>query len=479
VKKVAVGLSGGVDSAVSALLLKKAGFDVVGVHLYCWPPKSEVEKQGMTREEWIKKNGCRADEDRQMALKTALELGILFKVLDFSEEYNQRVVSYFYSEYEAGRTPNPDVLCNSEIKFGLFLDWALENGFDYVATGHYAKLVGGQDLSSLSFVDYSSLATTSILENGIANESNEAYRLHAFSSDEISCPAAGFSGTQGAESQKATPAQRTLRNPASKGVGYGFDHCFHLSIPKDKHKDQTYFLWKLTQKELAHVLFPLGDYLKSEVREMARKANLSVAERKDSQGICFVGPVNVKEFLARRLKDKPGKVINKDGETVGSHDGVWHYTIGERGGWKIDPVIQNRMMKNGKTPILYIVEKNAEKNLLIVGEADEAIVDHFEVTEMNWIGGVRLPHFVRNDKILVRIRHGGELVKVNRVGGVGLLHLEYKIRNDKGCENDKVRNETIKRLVVMMNKPLMGVASGQSAVFYAREGKMLGGGIIT
>src|SRR3989344_6074461 len=138
--RVAVGISGGVDSAVSALLLKEAGYAVTGVHLYCWPPKSEVEKDGLTREEWIKKNGCRADEDRQMALKTALELEIPFKVLDFSEEYNQRVIKYFYEEYEAGRTPNPDVLCNSEIKFGLFLGWALENGFDYIATGHYARI---------------------------------------------------------------------------------------------------------------------------------------------------------------------------------------------------------------------------------------------------------------------------------------------------------------------------------------------------
>jgi len=154
-KKVAVGLSGGVDSAVSAMLLKEAGFEVVGVHLYCWPPKSEIERDGITREEWIKKNGCRADEDKMFALKTALEIGIPFKTLDFSEEYNERVIKYFYDEYEAGRTPNPDVLCNSEIKFGLFLEWAIQNGFDYIATGHYAKLLRDTN----SFVESPSLAT--------------------------------------------------------------------------------------------------------------------------------------------------------------------------------------------------------------------------------------------------------------------------------------------------------------------------------
>ena len=234
--RIAVGLSGGVDSAVAALLLKKQGVEVVGIHLYCWPPKSEVEKDGITRVEWIKRNGCRADEDEQMALKTALELGIAFKRLDFSEEYNRRVVDYFYAEYKAGRTPNPDVLCNSEIKFGLFLNWAMENGFDAIATGHYARL--------------------------------EKSRLF---------------------------------------------------IPKDKHKDQTYFLWKLTAKELQKAIFPLGDYLKSEVREMAKKAGLSVADKKDSQGICFVGNVEAREFLARRLKEKKGKVLDVDGIVTGKH----------------------------------------------------------------------------------------------------------------------------------------------------------------
>src|SRR3989344_6222647 len=270
--KVAVGLSGGVDSAVTAYLLKKQGYDVIGVFLYCWPPKSEIEKDGLgpdpansyaiRRAEWIKKNGCRADEDKQAALKTALELDISFRVLDFSEEYNSRVVDYFYAEYEAGRTPNPDVLCNSEIKFGLFLDWALENNFDYIATGHYAKI-----------------------------------RCHG---DTVS-----------------------------------------LSIPKDKHKEQTYFLWKLTEKELKHVLFPLGDYLKSEVREIALKNNLTVAKRKDSQGICFIGNVEAREFLSRRLKDKPGIVRDTKGNVIGEHSGVWFYTIGQRGGWKINPKLQN------------------------------------------------------------------------------------------------------------------------------------------
>lgn len=362
-KKVAVGISGGEDSAVAALLLKKAGFDVTGVHLYCWPPKSEIDKDGLTREEWIKKNGCRADEDRSFALKTALELEIPFKVLDFSEEYNKRVIKYFYESYEAGRTPNPDVMCNSEIKFGLFLEWALANGFDYIATGHYAKLMDGR-----------------------------------------------------------------------------------LMIPKDKHKDQTYFLWKLTQKELAHTLFPLGEFDKTEVRQLAVEALLSVAERKDSQGICFVGNVEAREFLARRLKENPGKVVDTHGDEIGKHDGVWVYTIGQRGGWEILPKAQKKYVENGVTPVFYVISKDAKTNILVVGEADEATEDHFEVEEANWINEEP------EQKALVRIRHGGELIPAK---------LE--------------KNGNIK---VSLEKKVRGVASGQSAVFYSKQGECLGGGVI-
>lgn len=378
-KKVAVGLSGGVDSAVSALLLKRAGFEVVGVHLYCWPPKSEIEKDGVTREEWIKKNGCRADEDRASALKTALELEIPFKTLDFSEEYNQQVIKYFYEEYEAGRTPNPDVLCNSEIKFGLFLEWALENDFDYIATGHYGRI--GQTRGS-------------------------------------------------------APTQ--------------------MFIPKDKHKDQTYFLWKLTQKELAHVLFPLGDLEKNEVRVIAKEADLSVADKKDSQGICFVGNVEVREFLARRLKKVPGDVLDKEGNMVGKHDGVWFYTIGQRGGWEMDPKTQklkNSKTEDGDTPIYYVIKKNAITNTLVVGLAEEAVEELFELGEVNIIDPNKKTNWLNIKELFVRIRHGGELIGA-RVA-----------RKEDGYW-------------VELSKSVRGIAAGQSAVFYSGEGECLGGGVI-
>ncbi len=371
--RVAVGLSGGVDSAVSALLLKKEGYEVVGVHLYCYPAKSEIEKDGLTREEWIKKNGCRADEDRQAALKTALELDIPFKVLDFSEEYNNKIIEYFYREYEAGRTPNPDVLCNSEIKFGLFLDWALGNGFDYMATGHYAS----------------------------------------------------------------------LKNSKTQEL--------KLKIPKDKHKDQTYFLWKLTQKELTHVLFPLGNLLKSEVRKIAKEVKLSVAERPDSQGICFVGNVDARKFLARRLREKKGEVKNTKGDTIGTHKGVWFYTIGQRGGWEINPKTQKKYVKEEKTPVFYVVAKEAKKNELTVALEGDEKRQEFGVEGVNWISGAVPPfHGFR-----VRIRHGGELIKAE-LGPIG--------------QPGRTR--------VKMEEGKRGVAPGQSAVFYNEDGECLGGGVI-
>ena len=369
--RVAIGLSGGVDSVVATYLLQKQGYEVVGVFLYCWPPKSEIEKDEMTRKEWMKKHGCRGDEDKKWALKNALKLEIAFEELDFSEEYNKKVVGYFYDEYKKGRTPNPDVLCNSEIKFGLFFEWAMKNGFDYVATGHYAGV-------------------------------------------------------------------------EKKG------EFFRLMRGKDEHKDQTYFLWKLGQKELSKILFPLREYDKEEVRGMAEKQNLPSAKRKDSQGICFVGDVEAREFLKRRLNEKRGLVVDIKGQVVGEHEGIWFYTIGQRGGWKLNRRAQKRFADGGKTPILYVIEKRVSKNELVVGVAKEANKEDMKVGELNWIKGRMEERELRGLK--VRIRHTGELIE---------------------CE---VKREG-EKLLVEMKKKQRGVAAGQSAVFYMDK-ECLGGGVI-
>lgn len=339
--KVAVGLSGGVDSAVSAYLLKEQGYDVVGVYIQCWDEKAD---------------GCTAEEDRADAAKVAAHLGIKFKHLDFIKEYKVKVIEHFYEEYEAGRTPNPDVLCNKEIKFGMFLNWALDEGFDYVATGHYARVEE---------------------KNGM----------------------------------------------------------FNLLRGKDDSKDQSYFLYLLNQDQLSKILFPLGNIKKKEVREIAEKVSFHNAKKSDSVGICFIGEVDIRDFLKKRIDTKTGDVVNSKGEVIGEHDGVWFYTIGQRHGFNVT--------KYHGLP-LYVIKKKVKENQLVVGYAKEGNRDSFDVEDLHWIGEVPKDSF----KCKVRIRHLGQLYPATFNNG------KVELRN-----------------------PIFGVAPGQSAVFYKGD-VTLGGGII-
>lgn len=345
-KKIAVGLSGGVDSSVAAHLLKEQGHDVTGVFMQCWDAKAD---------------GCRADEDRDDAVKVANKLGIKFASLDFIDAYKSKVIDYFYEEYKAGRTPNPDVLCNKEIKFGLFLGWALKEGFDYVATGHYSKVI----------------------------EKDGKFELH-------------------------------------KGA--------------DDSKDQSYFLYLLGQKELSKTIFPLGEITKSDVRKIAKEIGLHTYDKRDSVGICFIGEVDIKDFLSKRIKMHKGVVVDTKGKVMGTHDGAEFYTIGQRHGFEINKYVG--------LP-LYVVDKNVEKNELIVGFAGDANKDSFIVTDSHWVSGKEPDFPLECD---VRIRHLGELFEATV---------------------DKKKNS----LEVKLHDPIFGVAPGQSAVFYANS-KLLGGGVI-
>lgn len=359
--KIALGMSGGVDSSLCAHLLKEQGHEVTGVFLECW-----------------RAPGCRSDEDRADALKVALSLDIPFQVLDFKTAYREKVVEYFFAEYEAGRTPNPDVLCNKEIKFGLFYEWALSNGFEALATGHYAK----------------------------TNDRGE------------------------------------------------------LIIPKDTHKDQTYFLYVLSSEQLQHVLFPLADLSKSDVRTLAKERGIHVASKADSVGICFIGDINVHAFLKERLGEKPGAVVDVSGNVIGRHNGLWFYTIGQRHGFEIDKksVIlapDGQSVEKENFPPFYVIRKDAEKNQLIVGFGGETFQQHFGVRELHWISG-KIPTSIEN--LQVRIRHTGVLMPCT-----------INISNDT--------------TIVHGDKPTQGIAEGQSAVFYQKniDGPTvcLGGGVIT
>jgi tRNA-specific 2-thiouridylase len=347
--KVALGMSGGVDSSVAAHLLIEQGYDVVGVFMQCWDERAD---------------GCKADEDRALAAQTAALLGIKFEHLDMRDDYKSKVMTYFYSEYLLGRTPNPDVMCNKEIKFGLFYDWAMKNGFDYVATGHYA---------------------------------------------------------------------RVRKNKLGK---------YELMQGKDPSKDQSYFLYLLDQNRLAHTLFPIGDMYKTAVRKLAKKLKLPSAERPDSTGICFIGEVDIKDFLQKRIDKKEGKVLDTMGEVIGAHEGVWFYTIGQRHGFKLDKYFGHPM---------YVVSKDVANNTLTVGEEKDAMLRYFEVDQTHWIfdGPLRKRQAATCE---VRIRHLGKIIKAEIIK-----------------ENHIIR--------VKLEQPVFGVAPGQSAVFY-KGATVLGGGII-
>lgn len=371
--KAAVGLSGGVDSALAAARLQEQGYQVTGVFLECF-------------REW----GCRTDEDRKDALGVALKLKIPFKVLDFKKEYRGKVLDWFYREYQKGRTPNPDIVCNQEIKFGMFLKWALGNKFDYVATGHYARVKAV----------YHSLSDT----------------------DNFSLPASeNYLYTHPANSPVAKPSFAGLRKLSEKKIA-----SFHLYQSVDKQKDQTYFLAMLKQEQLAKVLFPIGHLTKKQVRLEAKKRGIHVWNKKDSTGICFIGhDLSFEEFLRREIKEHEGEVVDKTGQAIGKHRGVEFYTIGQRHGFITDSKFKTQNAKP-----LYVVKKDIKNNRLVVGSKKDLGRREFEVEGWSWINSlqVRILQDLRGRTLQVRIRHQGRLIKCKIKGKrVRLEKPEYGI----------------------------------------------------
>ncbi|MDO8676642.1 MAG: tRNA 2-thiouridine(34) synthase MnmA, partial [Candidatus Azambacteria bacterium] len=361
-RKVFVAMSGGVDSSVAALLLKKKGYNVVGVYMKGW---------SLT--------GC-AEEDAADARRVASKLNIPFYIFNFEDEYKKIVVDYMISGYAKGETPNPDVMCNKEIKFGLFLKKALLLGADFIATGHYVRKVVNK-----------------------------------------------------------------------------------LVQAKDGNKDQSYFLWTLTQNQLKYCLFPIGDYNKPQVRALAKKWNLPTAEKPDSQGVCFVGEIDVVGFLKEKLGKNSGPIKTINGETIGSHDGAIFYTIGQRRGIGIKGSLPGEQGK-----IYYVAAKDLKTNTIFVAEGkdENLFANKLTVKNINWISG-KVPELPL--KCLARIRYRQPL---------------------QNCVISSTNNKsnTNKRIFVDFSVPQRAVTPGQSAVFYlpsiarrAKEGDdlvMLGGGII-
>lgn len=356
-QKVFVAMSGGVDSSVAAALLKERGFEVRGVHIKMWSDPSIP---------------CNFKEDRYDAMRVAAKLDIPFETWDFTEEYRKAVVDYMVKEYALGRTPNPDVMCNRHIKFGVFLKKSLESGADFVATGHYVK----------------------------------------------------------------------IQNPKRKS------QSIRLLQAEDKNKDQSYFLWTLTQEQLKYCLFPIGEYVKPEVRALAKKLGLPTAEKKDSQGICFIGEINIRDFLKNYIPTARGGVVTTSGKKIGEHEGLYFYTLGQREGIGI----------GGGIPY-YVVSKDFKRNTLVVAEGpyDKRLFSSgLTVADLNWISGSKLKP---SSSCQARIRYRQPLQRCLIVS---------KTKDEKSKKGS---------LSVIFDDPQRAITPGQSIVFYKKE-EMLGGGII-
>ncbi|PZR27797.1 MAG: tRNA 2-thiouridine(34) synthase MnmA [Azospira oryzae] len=389
-QRVVVGLSGGVDSSVTAYLLQQQGYEVIGMFMKNWHDDSVTIS-----------NECPWLDDSNDAMIVAQHLGIPFQAIDLSKEYKERIVDYMFNEYQSGRTPNPDVLCNREIKFDIFLQAAVKLGAHYVATGHYAR------------------------REEIEVDGKKVYRLLA---------------------------------------------------GKDPNKDQSYFLCQLTQEQLSKALFPVGELLKPEVRAIAKEANLSTAEKKDSQGLCFIGKVHLPEFLQQRLEPKKGKVIELPsssnafkngfadddlvgisksyvftpelGEVVGEHNGAHYYTIGQRRGLNI----------GGYEKPLFVIGTDTNTNTIYTGSGD----DHPGLYRRGLFVPNEDVHWVRNDLAL----KPGE-------------SKEYKarIRYRQPLENCTLHQKE-NGMYVIFERPQRGVTPGQFTAWY-EDDELIGSGVIS
>ena len=384
--RVFVGMSGGVDSSVAAALLVEQGHEVTGVYMKNW----SEDLPGMH---------CPWAEDVADAKRVAVGLGIDFQVFDFQKEYKQNVVDYMIREYQAGRTPNPDVMCNQEVKFKLFLDAALAAGTECIATGHYAR--------------------TFLPAGPVARSAPKNF------SDKLKT----FSG--------AAPPRATRRADSRLSEG-------RLFRAHDDNKDQTYFLYRVTSGALAKTMFPLGDFTKAEVRQMAKERGLWTASKKESMGICFVGQVGIREFLSEYVETSPGDIVDQQtGVVVGRHDGAIFYTLGQRHGLNV----------GGGLPY-YVVGKDMAKNEVYVSRAiDDENLWRKELTlaDVHWIN--QPP---KGDACQIRVRHRAPLIK---------------------AEITRVNDDAGEKVTVQLSEPQRAVAPGQSAVIYDGE-ECLGGGII-
>jgi tRNA-uridine 2-sulfurtransferase len=366
-QKILLAMSGGVDSSVAALLLKKHGYDVVGAFMKNWSDT----KDPLT-------GRCAWRTERKIALRIASQLDIPLITLDFERQYRKDVIEKMFEKYKKGITPNPDIDCNQKIKFPLLLKEAKKRKINLIATGHYARV------------------------------------------------------------------RKNKKNN------------YELLRGKDESKDQSYFLYKINQEELSHCLFPIGEYTKEQIRTIAEKNKFSNYDKKGTVGICFIGKVNLKKFLQKKIKPKKGKILDPNGKVIGEHDGIYYYTIGQRlgprYGFELDRGDKNKPSK------WYVAKKDVKKNIIVAAPEGNIINFRKEVIarDIHFIDNLLINKIKRGNKLKIfsRIRHVGELLPST---------LSY--------------NKKSKQFKIILSKPITGVSEGQAIVLYRGE-KVIGGGEI-
>ncbi len=379
-KKVLVAMSGGVDSSVAALLMKKQGYDVIGAFIKCW----SNSKNGLGKCDW--------QEERKAAMKIASILKIPLITFDFEKEYKKLVVEKMFQDYKHGITPNPDIDCNQKIKFPLLIKTAKKLGADYLVTGHYSRIKE----TKVSLI-------------------NPSFKLLL-------------------KADKKTKKR------------------YELLRGKDESKDQSYFLYRIKQNELKNVLFPIGNYTKKQVREIAKKNKFPNYDKKSTVGICFIGKINLKEFLQKKIKPKKGNILNPEGKIIGQHDGIYYYTIGQRIGPRFGINIEKTDDKK-QLKKWYVARKDVKKNIIIAAPENHLLNFRKEII-------IEQPHWIsekldknKSYNVKSRIRQVGEL-------------LPSKLSYNKN------------KFKVTLKKSITGVSRGQAIVLYKGK-KVLGGGVIS
>ncbi len=362
--KILLAMSGGVDSSVAALILKKQGYEIVGAFMKNWSDT----KNKMTGE-------CSWREERQYAIKIAAQLDIPLITLDFERQYKTQVVDEMFKLYKKGITPNPDVDCNNKIKFPLLWKEAKRLGCDYIATGHYVRI----------------------------KDKKELHRA------------------------------------------------------KDENKDQSYFLYRLTEFDLSHTLFPIGNYTKKQIRLVAEKSHFPNANKKSTVGICFIGKINLKEFLQKKIKPKKGNILSPQGKVIGTHDGIYYYTVGQRIGPKFGIDIDKGLHDSDPRHMSkwYVAVKNLKANTITIAPEGHPLLYRKDIIMKDKHFINKEPSKTKSHKVFSRIRQVGELLPST---------LKYNVK--------------AKHWQVTLNKSITGVSEGQAIVLYQKT-KCIGGGVIT